>query len=86
MKADVTVAARSIDDAVIEHVRQHLAQNELAKIRIRAERREMCAEVADELARRVPCEIVTRVGRVVLLYREKAAGPPPPGEPPSATQ
>lgn len=71
LKADLSVSAGEISDAVVEHVRAFLAGREVGKVRIRADSAAECDEAASELAGRVPCEVVTRVGRVVLLYRPK---------------
>ena len=74
LKAALTVAADHVADSTILHVRRFLAEHELAKVRIRADTRLECEQAAAELAEQVPCEIVTRVGRVVLFYRPKDAG------------
>ena len=68
-KAELSVSAGEISDAVVEHVRTYMAGRELGKVRIRADSAAECDEAAAELAERVPCEVVSRVGRVVLLYR-----------------
>jgi RNA-binding protein YhbY len=41
-------------DAVVEHVRRHLAEHELVKVRIRADSRTECEQAAAVLAARVP--------------------------------
>jgi RNA-binding protein YhbY len=41
----------------------------LGKVRIHADSGAECEQAAAELAQRVPCEVVSRVGRVVLLHR-----------------
>ena len=74
LKATVTIAANPVSDNSVAHVRQLLAGRDLAKLRIRADSRAECEQAAAELAERVPCEVVMRVGRVVLLYRQPATG------------
>ena len=69
LKASVTIAAAGVSEGAIEHVRELLATRELMKVRIQTDSREECDRAADALATRVPCEVVTRVGRVVLLFR-----------------
>ncbi|MFH1746476.1 MAG: YhbY family RNA-binding protein [Planctomycetota bacterium] len=69
LKAVMTISADQLSDAAVEHVRRYLAERELAKVRIRAKRREDCQRVATELADRLQCELIQRVGRVALLYR-----------------
>ena len=73
LKAEVTIAAGRVSDNTVEHVRRFLAERELAKVRIRADSREECEAAAAELVQRVPCELVRRVGRVVLLHRRAAS-------------
>jgi RNA-binding protein len=71
LKAAVTVSGDRIEDSAVEHVRLLLEKHELAKVRVRTDDRVECAQAMDALAQAVPCEIVSRVGRVVLLYRPK---------------
>ena len=68
LKATVAIAAGEVSDAVVAHVRAGLAGRELLKLRIHANSGSECDAAAEELARRVPCEVVKRIGRVVLLY------------------
>ena len=74
LKATVTIAADPVSESTVAHVRQLLAGRDLAKLRIRAESRVECEQAAAELAERVPCEVVMRVGRVVLLYHQPVTG------------
>ncbi len=69
LKASVTVSADALGDAVVGHVRAVLATRALVKVRIRADDGAACDAAAAELAARVPCELVQRVGRVAVLYR-----------------
>ncbi len=68
-----TIAARELSEAgelaeaAVEHVRACLAQHELAKVRLSAPDRHAFRRAAEALAARVPCELVGRVGRVVVL-------------------
>ncbi len=64
-----TIAAGELSDGAVEHVRASFVGHELLKVRIHADSGEECDATAAELARRVPCELVKRIGRVVLLYR-----------------
>jgi RNA-binding protein YhbY len=74
LKAEFSLRAAEISDAAVEHIRDFLADRELAKIRLRADNAAECDAGAAELASRVPCEVVSRVGRVLLVHR--------PGQPP----
>jgi RNA-binding protein len=76
LKADITIRGGELSDATIAHVRNALSKRELIKVRISTDDREECARAADQLAERVPCDLVQRVGRVALLFRagETSAG------------
>ncbi|MCG3125990.1 MAG: hypothetical protein CHACPFDD_00818 [Phycisphaerae bacterium] len=63
------VTADHLTENVIETVRSCFAHHDLVKVRIHAEDRDACDAAAGEIARRVPCEFVQRVGRIVTLYR-----------------
>jgi RNA-binding protein len=69
LKADITIRAGELSDATVAHVRNALTKRELIKVRISTDDREECAQTADQLAERIPCDLVQRVGRVALLYR-----------------
>jgi RNA-binding protein YhbY len=73
LKVEISLSAVEISDAAIEHVRTFLAGRDLGKVRIRADSAVECEAAAADLAQRVPCEVVARVGRVVLLHRPVAA-------------
>jgi RNA-binding protein YhbY len=70
LKASMVLPTEVTADHV-QHVRDAFAAAELIKIRIRGLDRASRDLAAKELAARVPCEIVRRVGRVVLLYQPK---------------
>jgi len=69
LKVEISFSAENFSDAAVEHVRAFLAARELGKVRIHADSGAECEQAAAELAERVPCEVVSRVGRVVLLHR-----------------
>lgn len=69
LKARLTVGRAGLTDAFIRQVREVLAHADLVKVRIDCDDRDEAAGMAAELARRVPCHLVQRVGRVALLYR-----------------
>jgi putative YhbY family RNA-binding protein len=70
---DVTLTVSAdkdgVTESVVEHVRKHFNKRELIKVRIRTDDRAACEAAVATLAAWVPCEAVTRIGRVVLLYR-----------------
>ncbi len=69
IKASVTISAEDLSEAAVEHVRRAFARRDLIKVRLVTDDRELCDRAAAELARRVPCHLVQRIGRVALLYR-----------------
>ena len=69
LKISATVAADSISDATIEHVRRCFTKHEMIKIRIATPDRDAFRSAADRLAEETPCDVVQRLGRVVTLYR-----------------
>jgi RNA-binding protein YhbY len=70
LKASVTLPTEVLADHV-RQVRNAFAGGDLVKIRIRGEDRAACERAVADVADRVPCQIVQRVGRVVLLYQPK---------------
>ena len=74
LKANVAIQAGELSDATVEHVRRAFGRNELIKVRISTDDREECSQAARELAERIPCALVQRVGRVALLYRPAEDG------------
>ena len=68
-----TVSATNLTDAAIAQVRACFANHELVKVRIHAETGGECDVAAGELAARVPCELVKRIGRVALLYLPRSS-------------
>jgi RNA-binding protein len=69
----VTVSAGNLTDAAVAQVRACFAHHELVKARIHADTGDECDVAAVELAARVPCELVRRIGRVALLYRPRTS-------------
>ena len=68
LKADIVLPADAVTDAVVAHVQGAFGKRDLLKVRIATETSKECDALAAELAARVPCELVQRVGRVALLY------------------
>jgi len=69
LKARITLRAAELSDAAIEHVRAALTVQPLLKVRIQTDDRSECDAAARALAERLGCELVRRIGRVVVLYR-----------------
>jgi putative YhbY family RNA-binding protein len=73
LKPAVTLAAGEVTQSVVAHVQAAFTGRALIKVRINADLGEECDATAAALAQQVPCEIVKRIGRVVLLYRAPAS-------------
>ncbi|MBU0637804.1 MAG: YhbY family RNA-binding protein [Planctomycetes bacterium] len=69
LKARVTVSADGLSAATIAHVRTAFTRQPLLKLRIQADSAAESEATARQLAAAIPCELVQRVGRVVVLYR-----------------
>lgn len=62
-------------ETVVEHLRQAFQKSPLVKVKVQTDERQACETVAKSLTERVPCELVRRVGRVLVLFREADGGP-----------
>jgi RNA-binding protein len=69
LKSVMSVGKAGVTEEVIAGVRKLLESHELVKIRIVTDEPEEADAMGSELARRVPCELVGRMGRVILLYK-----------------
>ena len=69
LKAHLSLGRQGLTDALVAHVRGELDRADLLKIRIDIDDRDEAARAAEELAARIPCHLVQRIGRVALLYR-----------------
>ena len=67
-----TINPGELSEAIIAHVRASFATHPLVKIRVSSDKTTEADAVAAELVHRVPCELVRRIGHVVLLYRPAA--------------
>ena len=69
LKAQLSLGRQGLTDALVAHVRAELDRADLLKIRIDIDDRDEAERAAEELAARIPCHLVQRIGRVALLYR-----------------
>jgi RNA-binding protein len=69
LKAQFTVGRQGLGEPFVAGVRDAFRNTDLLKVRVDADSAEETMGVATELAGRVPCHLVQRVGRVALLYR-----------------
>jgi RNA-binding protein len=73
LKVAATLAVGEVSEGAVQHVRGLLSEHGLVKIRVHGGGREECEAITVELAERVPCEVVARIGRVILLYPPEEA-------------
>jgi len=69
LRAAAVIPAGGPTQAQLEHVRACLASRAIVKVRVAADNSEDCDTVGEALVSGVPCELVRRVGRVLILYR-----------------
>lgn len=74
LRPAATLGDRELTESMIESVRRLLRREELVKVRVATQDRAAFAAMSDALAARVPCELVQRIGRVMLLYRPREEG------------
>ncbi|MEW6252586.1 MAG: YhbY family RNA-binding protein [Planctomycetota bacterium] len=67
--AVIVAFADPLPEAVIAQVRTALAAHELVKVRVNADTGAEADAVAAQLASRAACELVRRVGKVIVLYK-----------------
>lgn len=72
LKSLLNLGEAEPDDDAVAHVRSALERHSLLKIRIGTSDRTACERIATALARKVPCEFLKRIGRVIVLYRGPA--------------
>lgn len=68
LKPLMAVGAEGLSETSVEHLRQCFTGRELIKVRVQADDGPACDALAAEIVQRVPCELVRRVGRVLVLY------------------
>lgn len=72
MKPTVTIAGGEVSENTAEHIRTALSTHALLRIRVTTDDRREFAVTLEQLAERVPCEVVHKVGRTALLHRGDA--------------
>lgn len=81
LKHRMTVGKAGVNDAVIETIRRHFDHVELLKVRITMDEAAEVELAGAEIAARVPCEFVARVGHVGIFFRPRdGRGPASSGD------
>jgi RNA-binding protein YhbY len=76
LKARLLIGRAGLSDPLLAQVRQVFTHADLLKVRLDAESADQADALAADLAARVPCHLIRRIGRVALLYspgQEKTA-------------
>lgn len=73
LKPVVLVGQRGVTPAVMASVDEALNAHELIKIRLPAGEREQRAQQATQIAAQLNAEVVTSIGRVLVLFRPRPA-------------
>jgi RNA-binding protein len=71
LKSQLAIGRAGLSDAFLAQVRQSFTNADLLKVRLEADTPGEAEDLAEELAARVPCHFVQRVGRVALMYRPR---------------
>lgn len=74
LRATVVIGRQGLTEAVVAQVRRVLEETDLIKVRAEVGRGAEADVIAGDLARRVPCQVVKRIGKMAVLYQ-------PPCEP-----
>lgn len=73
LEAKIHVTPAALTEAVVAHLDAMLRESELLKVRVNTRDRDECDLAGMELVEKLGCEVVARVGHVLVLYR---AAPP----------
>ena len=71
LSARLLIGKRGLDEAVIAQIRQALEKVDLVKVRIGSDTGAEADEIGARLTEKVPCHVIKRIGKVLLLYRPK---------------
>ena len=69
VRATIVIGRQGVSDDVVAQLRRMFECIDLIKARVEVDRGAEADAVAKDLARRVPCHLVQRIGKVVLLYQ-----------------
>lgn len=78
LKHRMTIGKAGVNDAVIETIRRHFDHVELLKIRMTMDEAAEVDLAGQEIASRVPCEFIARVGHVGIFFRSQQEQPAAP--------
>jgi len=70
IRANILVGRHGLTEAVVANVRRALDKSDLLKVRVDVERGAEADRIGADLAREVPCEVIKRIGKVLILYKK----------------
>ncbi len=76
LKPIVTIGGNGVSDGVIAELDRALTDHELVKLKIAAGEREDRDPVIDYVTEQTHCELVARIGKIALLYRQNPKADP----------
>lgn len=74
-KAVVSVGQAGVTEGLLAELEGALAHHELLKVRVAAGDRDLRGQLVDRLTEATRAELITRVGKVVVLYRANPKKP-----------
>lgn len=78
LKSRMTIGKAGVNNAVIETIRRHFDHVELLKIRMMMDEAAEVDLAGEEIAARVPCVFVARIGHVGIFFRSQQEQPTAP--------
>ena len=75
LKPVILIGQHGLTDAVVSETGRALGDHELIKVKVRGAERAARDALLAELARRTTAELVTRIGHVAVLYRQRDREP-----------
>jgi RNA-binding protein len=77
----VLIGDKGLTDAVLHEIDVHLKSHELIKVRVANAERMLREAMLTSICERLRAQAVQHIGRILVIFREKPAEPPPPRRP-----
>ena len=68
LKPVVFIGQKGLTPTVIQSTEEALNRHELIKIKVRVDKGAEAEAIGEDLARRVPCHLVKRIGKVLIVF------------------
>jgi RNA-binding protein len=73
LRARMLIGRKGLSDAIVAQLRCAFDKSDLVKVRVETDDRGEADSLGEAIAVAVPCHVVGRVGRVLLLHRPTGA-------------